>query len=275
MARLFGFVGNRADLGSRLLELERAALLVRSKGAILGWGLGFHQAGEVLLRRRPIDERREIDVAALASDIRSDVLVGHVRTATVGNLRTENTHPFRYRQWLFAHTGTIGGYAAIRDRMIEAVPEFLRRNVRGDTDSEVLFHLFLSFLHDAGQLATDTIDPSATRAALRSTLSLLERIRAQEGDGTDRMNILLCNGEHMVAVHRSCEMSLRVVKGRADIERLLGSDTLGRIRIPDMASCRFCLIAADFDDEPSGWTTVPMDAMVTITRTDDPTIESL
>ncbi|HEX9296529.1 MAG TPA: class II glutamine amidotransferase, partial [Polyangiaceae bacterium] len=98
MARLFGFVGNRADLGARVLELESKALKVLAKGTTLGWGLGFYQAGEVLLRRRPIDERPEIDVGSLAKDLRADVLIGHVRAATVGNLRTENTHPFRYRQ---------------------------------------------------------------------------------------------------------------------------------------------------------------------------------
>jgi len=43
-------------------------------------------------------------------------------------------------------------------------------------------------------------------------------------------------------------MAYRVIKGRADLERLLGDDTLRRIRIPDMASCRFCLLASDFDE---------------------------
>jgi len=62
MARLFGYVGNRADLGGKILELEREALKVLAKGTTLGWGIGFYQAGEVLLRRRPIDERTEIDV---------------------------------------------------------------------------------------------------------------------------------------------------------------------------------------------------------------------
>ena len=70
MARLFGFVGNRADLGARVLELESKALLVVAKGATLGWGLGFYQAGEVLLRRRPIDERTEIDVASLEKHLK-------------------------------------------------------------------------------------------------------------------------------------------------------------------------------------------------------------
>jgi predicted glutamine amidotransferase len=275
MARLFGYVGNRADLGARVLELESKPLKVFAKGTTLGWGIGFYQAGEVLLRRRPIDERPEIDVANLAKDLRADVLIGHVRAATVGNLRTENTHPFRYRQWLFAHTGTINGYPRLRERLSESLPEFLRRNVRGDTDSELLFHLFLSFLHDAGDLGEAPVDPRATRKAMRSTLALSERLRAEEGAAAAGMNLLVTDGEHMVAVHDSATMGYRVIKGRSDLERLLGDDTLRRIRIPDMASCRFCLVASDFDEEPRGWHMVPPHSMVTITRTDDPTVEAL
>jgi predicted glutamine amidotransferase len=275
MARLFGFIGNRADLGPQVLERESKALAVRSKGVTLGWGLGFYQAGEVLLRRRPIDDKAEIDVARVAKDVRADVLLGHVRTATVGNLRTENTHPFRYRQWLFAHTGTIEKFSEIRERVVESIPEFLRRNVRGDTDSELLFHMFLSFLHDAGRLGDSSVDPGVTRAALRSTLSLLARIREQQGDAAGAMNVLATDGEHMVGVHKSDKMAFCLIRGRADLERLLGGDALQRLRIPDMASCRFCLLASDFDEDPTGWTTVPMDAMVTVTRSDGPTIESL
>ena len=76
MARLFGIIGNRPDLAARILASEADALRARSKGAPLGWGLGFYQGGEVLMRRRPIDERREIDVAKLAADVRADLVVG-------------------------------------------------------------------------------------------------------------------------------------------------------------------------------------------------------
>ena len=153
-----------------------------AKGTTLGWGIGFYQSGEVLLRRRPIDERAEIDVAAFAKDLRADVLIGHVRAATVGNLRTENTHPFRYRQWLFAHTGTIDGYPTLKSRVSESLPEFLRRNVRGDTDSELLFHLFLSFFTTRATWAAVPSIP-APRAALRATSSLIQRLHAEEGAG--------------------------------------------------------------------------------------------
>src|SRR5262249_54553866 len=116
MARLFGLIGNRADLAGRVLGFEADALRVRRGDSQLGWGIGFYQGDEVLMRRRPIDDRDEIDVAKLAADVRADVLVGHVRTATVGSLRTENTHPFRYRQWLFAKTGTLSDFESIRER---------------------------------------------------------------------------------------------------------------------------------------------------------------
>ena len=135
MARLFGLIGNRADLAGRILASETDALRVRSRGAPLGWGVGFYQGGEVLMRRRPIDDREEIDVARNAADVRADVLLGHVRSATVGTLRTENTHPFRYRQWLFAQTGTVAQFDAIRERLVASVPEFLRGDIRGECDA--------------------------------------------------------------------------------------------------------------------------------------------
>lgn len=276
MARLFGFIGNRADLGTRVLELEREPLKVAGRGTPLGWGIGFYQSGEVLLRRRPIDDRTELDPASLASDVRSDVLVGHVRTATVGARRTENTHPFRYRQWLWANTGTIQGYSEdLRDRLAGSLPEFLRRDVRGETDSELLFHLFLSFLHDAGHLAETLVDPSATRAALRSTIALVDRLCAEEGQPPSELNVLVTDGEHMVAAHRSETMAFRFFEGRADLERVLGDDARWRMRLPEAASCHFILVASDFDKAPRGWTEVPLGSFVTLTRTAPPAVEPI
>ena len=43
-------------------------------------------------------------------------------------------------------------FDSIRDRLVASVPEFLRSSIRGETDAEILFYVFLSFLHDAGRL---------------------------------------------------------------------------------------------------------------------------
>src|SRR3954471_13637666 len=174
MARLVGFIGNRPGPGGRVIELEGRALSVRLRpGVTPGWGVGFYQGGEILLKRRPIDDRAELSIIEMTRDIRADALVAQIRLATVGAPRTENTHPFRYRQWLLANTGTVPSFEKLRGRMVESLPQFLQRNVRGETDSELLFHLFLSFLHDAGELDRPHVDHPSARAALRGALALV------------------------------------------------------------------------------------------------------
>jgi glutamine amidotransferase len=276
MARMFGFIGNRADLGAQVLANSAAILRVRREpGQPLGWGVGFYQAGEVLLRRRPIDERDEVDLREVTDGVRTDVLIGHVRRPTVGQLRTENTHPFRYRQWLYAQTGTIAGFDSLRERLLESQPEFLRKNVRGDTDSECFFYLFLSFLHDAGHLDAASVAPEHVRSALRSSVALVDRLSAEEGHGENRGDILVTNGEHMIAVHRDGLMAYRVVRGRSDVEDLLGEDSVHKIRIPNVDTTHFAIVATDLEALPPGWTPVPERAIVTLTRTHEPVSERL
>lgn len=291
MARLVGFIGNRPDLGSRVIELEGRALDVRPRAGVTpGWGVGFYQAGEILLKRRPIDDRDEVRPADIVRDVRADTLVAQVRLATVGSLRTENTHPFRYRQWLFANTGTVEAFSKLRGRLAEQLPQFLHRDVRGETDSELVFHLFLSFLHDAGELDRPTVSPSAAQKALRGAISLVDGLCAEEGAPATALNVIVTNPEYLIALHAgtadssaapgtaaaSSQMGYRVFQGQRDLERLFGDGGLGRMRIPDYATSRLTLVASDFDDGlPAEWTAVPERAIVTFTRSDEPKVESL
>src|SRR3984893_14785839 len=266
MARLFGIIGNRPDLAARVLASEAEALRARSKGTPLGWGLGFYQGGEVLMRRRPIDERPEIDVAKVAADVRADLVVGHVRLATVGALRTENTHPFRSRQWLFAQTGTVSEFEQVRERLVASVPDFLRSGIRGDTDAEVVFHVFLSFLHDAGRLNDGLVEPSLVREALRSSLAVIDGMTAEVGTEPVKLNLMVSNGDQLIAVHRSPNlMSVRVLSGKADADAVIGDDPQLRRKIPELARMHFTVADSDFDDAvPDGrWKAMPDCAIVT------------
>jgi len=285
MARLFGLIGNRADLASRVLHHEADALRVTSRGAPLGWGVGFYQGGEVLMRRRPIDDHASLDVAKLAGDVRADVLVGHVRNATVGALRTENTHPFRYRQWLFAQTGTLPSFEAIRERLVGSVPEFLRSSIRGESDAEILFYVFLSFLHDAGRLNDGLTEPGHVRDALRSSVAVVDGMAAEVGGSPASINVMVSNGENIFALHRGAQMGYRTFHGKADAEALIGDDLALRRKTPELDQMSFALVASDFDDDwslaastpaaQSRWKVVPERAIVTLERGKDPHIESI
>ncbi len=286
MARLFGLIGNRADLAGRVLGSEAEALRVRTRpGTQLGWGVGFYQGGEVLMRRRPIDGD-EVDVAKIATDVRADVLIGHVRSATVGTLRTENTHPFRSRQWLFAQTGTVSEFDAVRDRLVQSVPEFLRGGIRGETDSEIFFHVFLSFLHDAGRLNDIVVEPPVIIEALRSSLAVVDGMSAEVGGKASEVNILVTNGDTIVCLHRGRPMAYRLFSGKGDAEQIIGDDAQLRRKTPELSQMHFVLVASDFDNEttsgsmraeaqPTRWKNVGDRSIVILARGTDPQIEAL
>ncbi|MCS6900477.1 MAG: class II glutamine amidotransferase [Myxococcales bacterium] len=276
MARLFAFLANRPDLGAKVLQAEASLINpTPSPARATGWGVGFYQGGEILLRRRPVDDRPSMPLASSLADLRTTALLGHVRLATVGTLRTENTHPFRFRQWLFAHTGNLPAFPSLRERLIESIPQFLRRNVRGETDSELIFHLFLSFLHDAGGLDRSPVAPAETHQALRSTLVLLDRLSAEEGAPPLVGNIALTDGEAIVALHAGAPMAYRVFQGRHDLGNILGDEWLRRARSADLDTSKVQLMVADYEGSPSGFTPVPDRSILTLTRANAPTVEPL
>ena len=267
MARLFGLVGNRPDLGGRVLLAESVPLLVRVSETPVGWGMAFYQGGEVLLRRRPVDDRSELDVAKIGADVRADAIVGHVRRPTTGGLQTENTHPFRYRQWVFAQTGTVPNFGRVRGRMLDLVPDFLRGGIRGDTDAELIFHLMLSFMHDQGALNDDAVEPRAIIEAMRSTYSLLESLVAEEGSGVVGLNWIMSGGEYVVGARRGASMATRVYRGKSDADALIGDDLALRRKVPEMERMYFALVASDFDtDPPSTWSPVGLGSFVVAQR---------
>jgi len=273
MPRLFGFIGNRSDFGSRVLDVEADALRTHARGDRLGWGVGFYQAAEVLLRRRPTDDRAVIDVAGLTRDVRTDILIGNVRDTPFGEPCTQNTQPFRYRNWLFGQAGTVAKFERLRDRLVESIPDFLRGNVRGDTDAELVFFLYLSFLHDAGKLRGTTPAATATEA-LRGTLSLMDRLSSEEGaDDAGPLGIIVSNGEYLAGITRGAAMAYRVVSGQNDIEALLPDDGLRRRRLPDLALVRFTILATGFPEPKPGWTTLPDRSTVQLGRLEEPVVE--
>lgn len=276
MARLFGFIGNRADLGPLIIAAHAELLReCRSVPEAWGWGIGFHQSGEMLLRRRPLDDREVIDLSVEALGIRTDLLLSHVRTPHIGGLSTENTQPFRYRGWLFAHSGTIVEFDRLRPRLLELMPEFLRQNVLGDTDSEVLFYSFLALLHGAGHLTPAGAGEKRLRAALRQTTELVDRLCAEQGLLTQTGNLLLADADCILAVHREGAMATHVLEGRRDLERLAAEDMPLASRAQNLDNTRFCLVAAEAAPVLPNWTALPLGTITTLTRAHEPRIETL
>jgi predicted glutamine amidotransferase len=270
MSRVLALVGNRPDVCGVAAKKYAHLLQVETHGKALGWGIGFYQAGEALLRRRPLDDREVIEIAAL-NDISAGIIIAQIRTPGVGALRTENTPPFRYRDWLFAQRGTIPSFEHIRDPLLERLPEFLRCNMRGETDGEAMFYSFLSCLDEAVGLDRDRISAAQIRDALRGTLARVEQLVDRSGGATLELDWFVSDGEQLVALHRTGTMMYRRFDAPEELEALLPEGPPGASLHPFRCS----VIASGLDEPPEKWSRVEMERLVTLNRTDAPAIEAL
>jgi glutamine amidotransferase len=219
VAHLIAYVGNEPENMACALFSARNALY--SAGKPDGWGLGFVQGGDVLLQKRPRVDAPDVDLYGLIKDLRADALVARVGLSNDGNTAAEDADPFRFRSWLFGSVGSFGsfsetGFEAVRERLLESVPDFLRRNVRGRSPSEHVFHLFLAFLHDAGSLDSPSPSPATVQAALHNSLAFLDRLLAGSGSPSASLALVATNGRCFIAANGAHPMRYLHVEGISD-----------------------------------------------------------
>jgi hypothetical protein len=231
VSHLVAYFGNEPENLACALSSARGALYSKSaRGGNDGFGLGFVQGGDVLLRKRPRAETSEVDLYGLARDTRAEALVGRVGLAqsqgpeasgevkSDASVRAEDADPFRFRSWLFGSIGDVSptAFEAVRERVLESTPSFLRRNIRGLSVSEHFFHLFLAFLHDAGILDQPTPPPTAVHVALRNSLAFVDRLLVSTGSQSLKIALVATNGRCFVATGCAYPMRYLHVEGISD-----------------------------------------------------------
>ena len=138
MCRLFGMSagGERARATFWLLDAPDS-LSVQSHREPDGTGLGwFDREGRPRVSKQPLAAYDDAAFARRAQEVASTTFIAHVRFASTGSLRPENTHPFEQHGRLFAHNGVIEDLPALDAHLGEDL-----RAVKGDTDSERFFAL--------------------------------------------------------------------------------------------------------------------------------------
>jgi glutamine amidotransferase len=126
---------------------------------------------------------------------------------------TANVGPFRFRYWLFGAVGEFGDISQIRGRLLDSIPEFLRRNIRGHSPSEQVFHLFLAFLHDAGLLESLSAQPEPAHRALSESIAFIDRLLAASGAASSKLALVVTNGRCLVALSHGHPVQYIEVRG--------------------------------------------------------------
>ncbi|AKQ67367.1 glutamine amidotransferase, class-II [Myxococcus hansupus] len=161
-------------------------------------GVGSYAQDEVLLRRYASSEALTLD--SLAPPHESDALLFHAGQLPVGLSLEENTQPFRSRRWLFAHQGDGQGLEPLRAALMDALPDHLRRQVRGGTPGELLFATFLKNLRDLGRTEDPRLEAELAGRVLADTAREVARAAAQAGVArTPSLNLVATNGTLLAA----------------------------------------------------------------------------
>jgi glutamine amidotransferase len=111
-----------------------------------GFGLGWYgYKGKAGLYHSIRPAWNDFNLRDLAAQIETPLFMAHVRATSQATVQETNCHPFRYRNWLFVHNGEIFEIEKIRRALLFAIKPELFTNILGTTDSEIMFHLALTF----------------------------------------------------------------------------------------------------------------------------------
>lgn len=198
------------------LERLRSHVSLQGEGDSLplAYGFGYYAAGNVLLGKRPSGATAPLSLPELVGKVDSEALLVHARHTSGLSPKDENTQPFRYRRWLFAHAGTLAGWEGIRPRLLPAIPDHLRRQIAGESPSEHAFMLFAKHLKDDGRLDDLDLDAASAGRALARTVRQLEAWAREAGEQkASRLVFVATNGRIMVATRRGGPLFYALYEG--------------------------------------------------------------
>jgi predicted glutamine amidotransferase len=165
-----------------------------------GFGLGWYGEGdEPGIYRSVHPAWNDRNLRELAAHISSRLFFAHIRASTGTPVQETNTHPFRFGRWLFMHNGLVREFPRLKREMLLAIDPALIPSIEGSTDSELLFHLTLTF-----GLEDDAV------AALERMAGFVEELGERHGiEHPLQMSVAATDGERIIAARYSSERQSR------------------------------------------------------------------
>ncbi|HEX6888147.1 MAG TPA: class II glutamine amidotransferase [Candidatus Nanopelagicales bacterium] len=210
MCRWLAYSGSPIHLDELLVKPKHSLIdqsLHSTMGATTtngdGFGIGWYDgvSGEPGVFHSTDPAWNDRNLRSLAQHLNSPVILAHIRASTGGAIQQTNCHPFRYGNWLWMHNGLIRDFAKVKRDLVLAVDPELYPHIEGSTDSEVFFHLALTF-----GLAEDP--PGAVERAV----GLIEAVGHAHGvEQPIQMTVGTSDGQRVWAFRYSSEGSSRTL----------------------------------------------------------------
>ncbi len=230
-----------------------------------GFGLGWYvhdiaPTPAVYLSIRPA--WNDINLRSLATHTQADCAFAHVRAASTGDVTEYNCHPFNFNEMLFMHNGDVGGFDRLVRPLRERLSNAVYSRIRGQTDSEHFFALFLDIYLGNGSLPAPRDIPGALLEAIAELRGMKAKLGITEPAW---LNIALTDGRIIVATryvsepHRPAQ-TLYYSQG----SRYECHNGVCLMRHSDMAEHAVLIVSEKLTDRLSDWNAIPHNHMIVV-----------
>jgi len=266
MCRWLAYSGAPVSLHD-LLYLSKNSLVVQSLHSRLGaeetngdgFGVGWYGAFETPGVFRSVEPAwNDRNLQDISAHITSGLVFAHIRASTGSAVQLTNCHPFRHGRWLWMHNGAIRDFHTVKRDLVLEVDPALYPEIEGSTDTEVFFHLALTFgLED---------DPPA---AVARAVGLIESVGRRHGvEHPIQMTVATTDGVRLWAFRYSSEGRSRSLfySTNVDTLRLQHPDNPILQRLSEEA--RF-VVSEPLGDLAGAWNEVPESSYGVVQPGDD------
>jgi len=195
----------------------------------------------------------DANLRELAAHVESPLFLAHVRAAIGSPVQQTNCHPFRRGRWLFVHNGFLADFHELRRELMLAIDPALFGDLQGSTDTEVVFHLALTF-----GLERDPV------GALEAAVGVIEEAARRRGiAGAVQASFGVSDGTSLWAVRYATEGPARSLFASADVDavRRLHPDNP---RFQRLSADDRLIVSEPFSDLPGVWREIPQETAVTV-----------
>lgn len=232
MCRLLGLMANKAVyLEFSLGRFKKYAASNRD-----GWGIGWYENGKTMVYKEAVVASEDPAYDQRSKEVHSKIIIAHVRKAIQGEPARVNSHPFQKDNWIFAHNGSVP-----RERLLGRLTETYKKDIEGQTDSEVYFRWILQCISEKG----------STVEGIKKALA--EIARTNDSNDSGGLNFLMSDGLRLYAFRFSSPGSLNYYSlyylFRDQVEKrpseFISKETSALVRSKSLAGERAVLICSE------------------------------
>jgi len=208
------------------------------------------------------------NLRVLADHVQASLLFAHIRATSGAAISEENCHPFVFGRWMFMHNGAVSHFLRVKRKLVQSIPDDIFYAIKGATDSEHVFALFLDLL---GKSRDDpNITPHIMRDTLIKTIHVLVSLVKVTEEPSDEhqfssLNFVVTNGKIVVAsryrdgpedppsLYYHTFEKYELIEGHAAVHPIKDDEKPGAV-----------IIASEpVTDDPDPWFLLPKNSIIT------------